>query len=82
MPSTTTVTPVQPRTVNRGANPFAALAKQQNVALTSNTPGSIYESLQVRGDRVFKDTRVQQAINDLKKRLGAKPFWRASMGTF
>jgi len=80
MPSTTTVTPVQPRTVNRGANPFAALAKQQNAVLTSNTPGSVYESLQVRGDRVYQDTRIQQAIKDLKKRLGGKTYNQSHFG--
>ena len=72
MPSTTTAVPVQPRTVNRGSNPFAAIAKQQNAALTPTTPNSVYEKLQVRGDRVFKDGRIQQALADLKTRLGGK----------
>lgn len=70
----------QLRTINRGANPFAALAKQQNVALTPTTPNSIYESLQVRGDRVFSDSRIQKALADVKSRLGGKTYNQEHFG--
>ena len=71
---------VQPRTVNRGANPFAAIAKQQNASLIPATPSSVYERLQVRGDRVFNDSRIQQALNDLKARLGGQTYNQSHFG--
>ena len=80
MPSTTIAVPVQPRTVNRGSNPFAAIAKQQNAALTPTTTSSVYEKLQVRGDRVFKDSRIQQALTDLKTRLVGKTYNQTHFG--
>ena len=80
MPSTTIAVPVQPRTVNRGSNPFAAIAKQQNAALTPTTTSSVYESLQVRGDRVFNDGRIQQALNNLKARLGGQTYNQSHFG--
>jgi hypothetical protein len=72
--------PVQPRTVNRGANPFAALAKQQNAALVPATSKNVYESLKVRGDRVFKDTRIQKALADVKQRLGGATYNQSHFG--
>jgi hypothetical protein len=59
-----------PRVVARGRNPFAAIAKQQNAALTPTTKHNTYESLTVRGQRVFQHTAVQKALADLKSRLG------------
>jgi hypothetical protein len=76
----TSSAPVQSRTINRGANPFAAIAKQQNASLIPTSPKSVYESLQVRGDRVFKDTRVQKALADVKKRLGGKTYNQSHFG--
>ena len=46
-----TVIAVSPRTVNRGANPFAAIVKQANAAVTPQVNNTIYESVQIRGDR-------------------------------
>ena len=77
MPTSTKVAPAQSRTVNRGANPFAAIVKQQNIALVPRptpTQNNVYESLQVRGDRVFADPRIQQALADLKHRLGGQTY--------
>jgi len=78
MATSTTTT----RTVNRGANPFAAIVKQQNIALTPNPNAShnVYESLQVRGDRVYKHPAVQQALKDLKQRLGGKTYNQSHFG--
>jgi len=74
-------TATQPRTVNRGANPFAAIVKQQNAALTPNSAQhNVYETLTVRGDRVFADPRIQQALNDVKKRLGNQTYEQAHFG--
>ena len=83
MPSTITAVPVQSRTVNRGANPFAAIVKQQNIALvTTPTPtqNNVYESLQVRGDRVFNNPQVQKAIAELRQRLGDKTYKQKDFG--
>ena len=67
------------RTITRGVNPFAALVKQQNTALTPvNT--SIYESLQIRGDRVFANTKVQEAIKNLKARLNGETYNQRHFG--
>jgi hypothetical protein len=70
------------RIVNRGANPFAAIVKQQNIALTPNSTAShtVYESLQVRGDRVYKHPAVQQALKDLKQRLGGNTYNQGHFG--
>ena len=71
----------QPRSVNRGANPFAAIVKQQNAALTPNpAQHNVYETLKVRGDRVFADPRIQQALNELKARLGGKTYNQTHFG--
>jgi hypothetical protein len=75
-----TPAPVQPRTVNRGSNPFAAIAKQHNAVLTPSTPKGVYESLQVRGDRVFKDTRIQKSLADVKNRLGGQTYDQSHFG--
>lgn len=72
--------PVQSRTVNRGANPFAALAKQQNAALVPATSKNVYESLKVRGDRVFKDARIQKALSDVKQRLAGATYDQGHFG--
>lgn len=69
---TTTTTPA--RTVNRGANPFAAMVKQQNAALTPTVTHSVYESLTVRGDRVYQHSAIQKAITELKLRLGGQTY--------
>jgi hypothetical protein len=76
--TTSTIT----RTVNRGANPFAAMVKQKNIALTPNpiSSHSVYESLQVRGDRVFQHPGVQQALKDLKQRMGGKTYNQSHFG--
>jgi hypothetical protein len=76
--TTSTIT----RTVNRGANPFAAIVKQKNIALTPNPASThtVYESLQVRGDRVFQHPGVQQALKDLKQRMGGKTYNQSHFG--
>lgn len=79
---TTSALGAQPavRVINRGANPFAAIVKQQNQNLTPQTQHNVYESLQVRGDRVYQNARVQQAITDLKTRLGGQTYNQAHFG--
>lgn len=76
----TVATPVQTRTVNRGVNPFAAIIKQQNQNLTPSVPSSIYESLQVRGNRVSQHPAIQKALTDLKKRLSGATYNQSHFG--
>lgn len=68
------------RTVNRGANPFAAMVKQQNAALTPSATSNVYESLNVRGDRVFQNASVQTQLAELKSRLNGKKYTQADFG--
>ena len=77
---TTTVVPVQPRTVNRGANPFAAIVRQQNQNLTPAVAHNVYEDLSTRGDRVFKHPKVQEEIKNLKARLNGRIYNRIHFG--
>ena len=83
MPSTIKAVPVQSRTVNRGANPFAAMVKQQNIALVPTptpTQNNVYESLQVRGDRVYNNPLVQKAVAELKQRLVGQTYNQSHFG--
>lgn len=73
-PTTTT------RTVNRGANPFAAMVRQKNAALTPAANNNVYESLTIRGNRVYQHTAIQKAILDLKARLGGKTYNQSHFG--
>jgi hypothetical protein len=60
---------VQPRTINRGANPYAPMAIQQNVNLTPQSQDNIYEPLTTRGARAHTNPHVQQALKNLRTRL-------------
>lgn len=73
-------TAVQSRTVSRGANPFAAIVKQQNLAVTPQQNNNIYESLDIRGQRVLKNTNVQRSIENMKKRLGGATYKQIHFG--
>lgn len=80
MPTATPVAPVSTRTVNRGANPFAAIIRQQNAQIVPQTNTTVYESVQVRGDRVYKHPTVQRAIQDLKARLKGQTYSQKDFG--
>jgi hypothetical protein len=80
MPTSTTSTPVQSRTVNRGANPFAAIVKQQNQNLTPKAVNNVYEDVPTRGDRVFMHPQVQAEIASLKQRLGGQTYNQSHFG--
>ena len=60
----------QPRTINRGANPFAPMVIQQNVNLAPTNQANIYEPLTVRGARAHSNPHVQDALKNLRIRLG------------
>ena len=62
------------RTINRGANPWAPAAIQQNVALTPTSPGSIYEPLTVRAGRAHVNAHVQAALAELQTRLNGQKY--------
>lgn len=72
-------TPTGVRTVTRGANPFAPIVIQQNQNLVS-VASNVYEALDVRGNRVFNHPSVQQAIRDLRKRLGGHTYNQLHFG--
>lgn len=69
-----TAVATMPRTINRGANPFAPIIKQQNVSVAPAPSSNVYESLQVRGDRVFNHPKVQEALKNLKARLNDETY--------
>ena len=71
---------VQSRVVNRGANPFTPIIKQQNIAVTPAKNTNVYESVQVRGDRVFQNARVQEALKNMKARLNGATYNQKHFG--
>lgn len=70
----------QSRTVTRGANPFAPMVIQQNVNLTPANQANIYEPLTVRGARAHTNSHVQQALNNLRIRLGGEKYTHKHFG--
>lgn len=73
------------RTVNRGANPFAPIAKQRNQALTTPRNG-VYEKLEDRVDTFMSDPENQRvidaAVGRLRERLGGKIYQQDHFGRF
>lgn len=68
------------RTINRGANPYAPMVIQQNVALSPTNSNNIYEPLVTRGARAHTNAHVQQALNNLRVRLGGKKYTHRDFG--
>lgn len=68
------------RTVNRGANPFAPMVIQQNVNMTPQNASSIYEPLTTRGARAHTNSHVQQALKNLRIRLGDEKYTHKHFG--
>ena len=71
---------IQTRTINRGANPFAPLVIQQNVNMTPQGQSNIYEPLTTRGARAHANSHVQQALNNLRTRLGGEKYTHKHFG--
>jgi hypothetical protein len=71
---------VQPRTINRGANPYAPMAIQQNVNLTPQSQANIYEPLTTRGARAHTNPHVQQALKNLRTRLNGETYTHKHFG--
>ena len=70
----------QPRTINRGANPFAPMVIQQNVNLAPTNQANIYEPLTVRGARAHTNSHVQEALKNLRTRLGGEKYTHKHFG--
>lgn len=70
----------QSRTINRGANPFAPMVIQQNVNMTPQGSSNIYEPLTVRGARAHANSHVQQALKNLRVRLGDAKYTQKHFG--
>lgn len=68
------------RTLNRGANPWAPIAIQQNVSLTPTAAASIYEPLSVRAGRAYTNAHVKSALGALKARLAGKKYTQEHFG--
>lgn len=66
------------RTVKRGTNPFAPIAKLQNKNL-SNTQNK-YVDINTRIAPLVKSQRIRDAITDLKSRLGGDMYTQAHFG--
>lgn len=71
------------RTVNRGANPFAPIAKQRNQALTTPRNG-VYEKLEDRVNTMMSepDTNelIKTAIEQLRTRLNGETYQQHHFG--
>lgn len=71
------------RTIDRGANPFAPIAKQRNQALTTPRNG-VYERLEDRVATMLSDPEVEEIINNavanLRERLAGKTYQQHHFG--
>lgn len=71
------------RTIDRGANPFAPIAKQRNQALATPRTGA-YEKLEDRVDTMMSDDTqasiITKAIDELRERLGGKVYKQEHFG--
>lgn len=71
------------RTIDRGANPFAPIAKQRNQALTTPRNG-VYERLEDRVSTMLSNTDVSKMINEavdsLRERLGGQVYRQEHFG--
>ena len=74
---------VSMRTVNRGANPFAPIAKQRNQALTTPRNG-VYEHLEDRVNTLLSDSdvkaKIESQVDELKKRLNGEVYQQDHFG--
>jgi hypothetical protein len=73
------------KTIKRGANPFAPIAKQRNQALTAPRNG-VYVKLEDRVNTFMADADNKKTINEavarLKKRLGSQVYQQDHFGRF
>ena len=71
------------RTVDRGANPFAPIAKQRNQALATPRKG-VYEKLEDRVATMMSDedqsSIIDKAVAELRERLGGKTYKQEHFG--
>jgi hypothetical protein len=68
-----------PRTINRGVNPFAPIAKIQNQNL-SNLSQSKYVDMDTRIAPLIKNQKILDSIANLKKRLKKNVYTQAHFG--
>lgn len=71
------------RFVTRGSNPFAPIAKQKNMALTTPRNG-VYEKLEDRVTTLLQDADIKELIDaqlaDIRKRLGGQKYQSEHFG--
>lgn len=80
MNSPVSLQPAGTRTINRGVNPFAPLVKLKNKALTT-TGKSVYERILDRIKPALKETRITEAVKELKARLNNGVYNESHFGT-
>ena len=68
------------RTVNRGANPFAPIVKQQNQRLTPAHNNSVYQPITQRAGAVHNNPAIQQSLKNLATRMAGQKFSNAHCG--
>jgi len=62
------------RTINRGVNPWAPMARQANQQITPQSPKQIYESLTDRVTPEHKNSHVQASLKNLAARMKGQKF--------
>ena len=71
------------RTIDRGANPFAPIAKQRNQALTTPRNG-VYERLEDRVSTMMSDpateAQINEAVDALQQRLAGQVYKQHHFG--
>jgi hypothetical protein len=71
---------VPTRTVDRGANPFAPIAKLHNQRLSPALNANIYVPIPRRAMAVHNNPHVQTALKNLATRMGGQKFSNAHAG--
>ena len=68
------------RSVDRGANPYAPLAKQANQRLTPQHPNSVYQTIAQRAGPFHQSDVIQNSIKELAARMAGKRFEQSHFG--
>lgn len=75
----TTVT-ATPRTINRGANPYAPIIKQANQSLTPQSHQTVYRSITQRASPGHNTASIQSSLKKLAARLGKLKYTQEHFG--
>ena len=70
----------QTRSVNRGANPYAPMAKQANQRLTPTHPNSVYQTIAQRAGPAHQSDVIQHSLKQLTARMAGQRFNQSHFG--